>query len=81
MGKKIKYNYNKYSIDSNKLIIKTNKNNIISPYAIINSLQEFYVVGLKNNEDIIKTFRIDRMTNLTILNDNKSNMFKEKDIK
>lgn len=81
MGKKIKYNYNKYSIDSNKLIIKTNKDNIISPYAIINSLQEFYVVGLKNNEDIIKTFRIDRMTNLTILNDNKSNMFKEKDIK
>ena len=70
-NKKITFTYNHYVLDSNKLIFKptSQEKRIISPYKIINSIQEFYLIGYKHNENKLKTYRIDRMTNLKILNE------------
>ena len=70
-NKKITFTYNHYVLDSNKLIFKptSQEKRIISPYKIINSIQEFYLIGYKHNEDKLKTYRIDRMTNLKILDE------------
>ena len=70
-NKKITFTYNHYVLDSNKLVFKptSQEKRIISPYKIINSIQEFYLIGYKHNEDKLKTYRIDRMTNLKILDE------------
>ena len=73
--KKITFDYNHYVLDSNKLVFKpiSNEKRIISPYKIINSIQEFYLIGYKHNEHKLKTYRIDRMTNLKILKEDIEN--------
>ena len=70
--KKITFTYNHYVLDSNKLLFKPidDEKRIISPYIIINSIQEFYLIGYKHGINELRTYRIDRMTNLKILNDN-----------
>lgn len=70
-NKKITFTYNHYVLDSNKIIFKptSKEKRVISPYKIINSIQEFYLIGYKHNENTLKTYRIDRMTSLKILDE------------
>lgn len=81
-NKKITFTYNHYVLDSNKLVFKPTSNEIriISPYKIINSIQEFYVIGVKKGENKLKTYRIDRMTNLKILDEDINNNIDKKEI-
>lgn len=67
--KKISFIYNHYVLENNKIVFKPTSNEIriISPYKIINSIQEFYLIGYKHNEKQLKTYRIDRMTSLKVL--------------
>ena len=68
-NKQISFKYNHYTLDSNKLVFRplTDEIRIVSPCLIINSIQEFYLIGYKENERVIKTYKIDRMTRVKIL--------------
>ena len=81
-GKKITFSYNHYVLDSNKLVFKptSQEKRIISPYKIINSIQEFYLIGYKHNEEKLKTYRIDRMTNLKVLDDDIEEKISKKEL-
>ena len=81
-NKKISFTYNHYVLDSNKLVFKPTSNEvrIISPYKIINSIQEFYVIGVKKGENKLKTYRIDRMTNLKVLDEELNDNIDKKEI-
>ena len=81
-NKKISFTYNHYVLDSNKLVFKPTSNEIriISPYKIINSIQEFYLICVKKGEDKLKTYRIDRMTNLKVLDEELNNNIDKKEI-
>lgn len=74
--KMISFDYYKYELNP---ILKNEKiaNFIVSPYAIIYSIQELYLIGLKKDEKELKTFRIDRMKNINILEANFKKIKKE----
>ena len=64
--KKIKFEYWKYAITDilEKKIVSTP---VVSPYAIVYSKQEFYLVGIKEGKITFYNYRIDRIKNIQIL--------------
>lgn len=65
---KIKFEYWKYAI-TNKLEKKIVSTPIVSPYAIVYNKQEFYLIGIKEEQNEFYNYRIDRMKNIEILDD------------
>lgn len=63
---KISFDYYKYILDPSLKNIKTGSFKV-SPYAIIYSIQELYLIALKDGEDALKKFRLDRIKNIKIL--------------
>ena len=68
-NKKIHFEYWKYAI-TNKLEKKIVSSPTVSPYAIVYSKQEFYLIGIKEGQENFYNYRIDRMKNLEILEKN-----------
>ena len=66
--RKIKFEYWKYAI-TNKLEKKIVSTPIVSPYAIVYNKQEFYLIGIKEGQTIFYNYRIDRMKNIQILDE------------
>lgn len=66
--KMITFDYYKYELNPTLKNVKE-ANYKISPYAIIYSIQELYLVGLKDGETTLKTFRLDRMKNVNVLSE------------
>lgn len=64
--KDISFDYYKYELNPTLKNVKVSTYKI-SPYAIIYSIQELYLIGLKQGENELKKFRIDRMKNINIL--------------
>lgn len=65
-NKKIKFTYWKYEINSS--LRKVNVNTIkCSPYVIFYSLQQFYLICLKDGATNMYTYRIDRIKQVSIL--------------
>ena len=62
----ISFDYYKYELNPTLNNIKVDSYKV-SPYVIIYSIQELYLIGLKQGETELKTFRIDRMKNIHIL--------------
>ena len=70
-GKKITFDYYKYSIINNKLVsekVIPNKPYIVSPYKISYSLQKLYLFCKKDGINEILKYRLDRMKNIEITN-------------
>ena len=67
-NKKIKFEYWKYAI-TNKLEKKIVSTPTVSPYAIIYNKQEFYLIGKKEGKTKFYNYRLDRMKNVQILNE------------
>lgn len=69
------FNKNKISFDYYRYVLEPTLKNKktgsfkVSPYAIIYSIQELYLIALKDGEDTLKKFRIDRIKNIKILED------------
>lgn len=72
----ISFDYYKYELNPTLKKVKTNTYKV-SPYAIIYSIQELYLIALKENETKLKTFRLDRMKNVNILNYSSKKMSKK----
>lgn len=68
-NKKIQFEYWKYAI-TNKLEKKIVSTPTVSPYAIIYNKQEFYLIGIKEGQTEFYNYRIDRMKNIVILDEN-----------
>ncbi|MBR1377273.1 MAG: WYL domain-containing protein [Bacilli bacterium] len=62
----ISFDYYKYELNPILKSVKVDTYKI-SPYAIIYSIQELYLIALKQGENELKTFRIDRIKNISIL--------------
>ena len=67
-NKKIRFEYWKYAI-TNKLEKKIVSTPKVSPYAITYNKQEFYLIGIKDGETKFYNYRLDRMKNVQILNE------------
>ncbi len=78
--KMISFDYYKYELKATLENVKINSY-IVSPYHIIYSLQELYLIALKKGEKNLKNFRLDRMKNIKILDKNASQNIKKEDIK
>lgn len=77
--KKIEFTYWKYEL--NKGLKKSNVNTIkCSPYTIIYSLQQFYLICLKDGASTMYTYRLDRMKNVRILEEKSSKRISKKEI-
>ena len=77
--KKIKFDYYKYELNPFLKNVNTGER-LISPYAIVYQLQEMYVVGLKEGQKKLYTYRIDRMKNIRETKENIDKKFTQKDI-
>ena len=66
--KKIKFEYWKYDI-TKKLEKKIVSTPIVSPYAIVYNKQEFYLIAIKEGKTIFYNYRLDRIKNIKILDD------------
>lgn len=77
--KKIEFTYWKYELNNG--LKKVNVNTIkCSPYAIIYSMQQFYLICLKDGATIMYTYRLDRMKKLNILDESLSKRVKPKEV-
>ena len=76
---KIKFDYYKYKLNPN-LEFEFVKEALVSPYAIIYSIQELYLVALKDGDKKLKTYRIDRIKNVRKFNEPVSSIVTDKDI-
>lgn len=73
-NKKISFDYWKYDLAPSltKVIVKQP---IVSPYKVIYSLQNFYLICLTEGKKELYSYRIDRMKNINILNQKSSNKY------
>ena len=67
--KKLKFEYWKYAI-TDKLEKKVVSIPIVSPYALVYSKQEFYLIAIKEGLDKFYNYRLDRIKNIQILDEN-----------
>lgn len=78
-NKKIEFTYWKYELNNG--LKKVNVNTIkCSPYAIIYSMQQFYLICLKDGATIMYTYRLDRMKKLNVLDESLSKRVKPKEV-
>ena len=42
---------------------------VVSPYAIVYNKQEFYLIGIKEGQKVFYNYRLDRIKNIKILDD------------
>lgn len=77
--KKIHFEYWKYAI-TEKLEKKIVSTPVVSPYAIVYNKQEFYLIGIKEGQTDFYNYRIDRIKNIQILEENISIKKKKSEI-
>ena len=66
---KVKFEYQKYSIVGDRIEKKIISKPVVSPYAIIYDKQQFYMLGIKEGNDEIFHYRLDRIKNLKELSE------------
>ena len=76
--KKITFDYYKYELNSNSLEEKRAKRAKTSPYRLVYALQKFYLICLDDDKKELYSYRLDRMKNIKILTDKKSEKVSEK---
>lgn len=79
-NKKIKFEYWKYNLTT-KLEKKIVSEPTVSPYAIVYSKQEFYLIGIKEGQAEFYNYRLDRIKNIEITDEEISIKKKKSDIK
>lgn len=77
--KKITFDYYKYELNPTLKNVKVGAYKV-SPYTIIYSLQELYLIALKEGEKELKKFRLDRMKNIKTLTEKVASNVTKNDI-
>lgn len=73
-GKRVKFNYNRYEIDKK---LHPAFDHEVSPYQLILNNQRYYLMGCNMKFGSVTYYRLDRITNMEILEDSKSKDIKE----
>ena len=68
-GKKIKFKYNRYYLDSLKNEKMKNRELIASPYYLVNNQGKYYLVCNNNYFNDLANYRIERMLDIEILDE------------
>ena len=68
-GKKIKFNYNRFYFDTLQNEKKKNRQLVASPYYLVNNQGKYYLVCNNNYFDDIANYRVERMSNIEILDE------------
>ena len=68
-GKKIKFKYNRYYLDSLKNEKMKNRKLVASPYYLVNNQGKYYLVCNNNYFNDIANYRIERMSDIQILDE------------
>ena len=68
-GKKIKFKYNRYYLDSLKNEKMKNRKLVASPYYLVNNQGKYYLVCNNNYFNDIANYRIERMSDIEILDE------------
>lgn len=76
-GKKIRFSYLQYGIDF-KLHPKRDIKYIVNPYQMISNKGKYYLLGNYDEHDGISHYRLDRIANVEILDENRKPMKKVK---
>lgn len=77
--KKISFDYWKYELISSLEKVIVNQPTV-SPYRVVYSLQNFYLICLTDGKDKLYTYRVDRMRNINILDCESPNKFDKKEV-
>ncbi len=77
---KIKFEYWKYCIVGDKIKKQIVSNPKVSPYAIVYDKQQFYMLGIKEGNDELFHYRLDRIKNLVELDEKVKIKKSEKEI-
>ncbi|MCR4649656.1 MAG: WYL domain-containing protein [Lachnospiraceae bacterium] len=72
-GKKIAFSYLQYGIDF-KLHPKRDIRYVVNPYQMINNKGKYYLIGNYEGHDNVSHYRLDRITNVEILEENRKPM-------
>ena len=75
--RQISFDYYKYELKPTLKNVKVGTFKV-SPYTIIYSIQELYLVGLKEGDKELKTFRLDRMKNVNMLDESSKGVNQKK---
>ncbi len=65
-GKRVEFDYYKYSIVDNKPVLTKKKHFVISPYAMVWANDKYYLVGNYDKYDNLTNYRIDRIKMISI---------------
>ena len=68
--KKIRFNYNRYYLDSAENEKQKNRKLIASPYYLVNNQGKYYLVCNNDKYDDIANYRIEKMSNIEIIDEN-----------
>lgn len=74
MGKKIKFNYERYYVDENQFKEMKNRILVASPYYLINNQGKYYLVCNNDKFNDIANYKIERMFNIEILDEDVKNI-------
>lgn len=80
-SKKILFNYLEYKVQGSKIVLEGRKNSqdekreyIINPYYMVASNGRYYLICNNNSFDNISIYRVDRITNIKILDERRKSM-------
>lgn len=65
----IKFHYFEWTIDKKMSFRKNGEFYDVSPWALNVSDENYYLIGFDNENDMIKHYRVDKMTDITIVNE------------
>lgn len=66
MGKKIQFQYFEWTLNKERKYKKQGKPYCISPWALTWDDENYYMIGFDSEAQIIKHYRVDKMTNITL---------------
>ena len=66
---KIRFEYWKYGIEGNRAVKTIVSESTVSPYALVYDKEQFYLIAIKNGEQEFFMYRLDRIKNLVMLDD------------
>ncbi|MDF2986097.1 MAG: hypothetical protein K0R50_1607 [Eubacterium sp.] len=69
-GRKIQFRYTEYAADKEKVLRNDGECYINSPYALLWNEDYYYMIGYSEKRKKVITFRVDRMVEVEILNEN-----------
>ena len=70
-NKKIRFKYFKYTVTKEKEFRRNRKEYQVSPFAMLRDDENYYLVAYDSDAKMIKHYRVDKMTKISVVQDNR----------